>query len=95
MNADFEEKKRNQFKRMFGDKHSLKLLDLQIWNNKDGRLLGDVSFTIGNRLMVQKIQFICKAVAKWLGGELFGTVNLDFSGTVPSLEMMVELHDKV
>ena len=36
------------------------------------------------------IQVVCEKIAKWLGGELYGTVNLDFSGSSPSLEMMVE-----
>ena len=36
------------------------------------------------------IQVVCVKIAKWLGGELYGTVNLDFSGDEPSLEMMVE-----
>ena len=89
------ESRRKQFKRMFGDKYSLKLLDLQVWDNKDGCILGEVSFTFGNRLTALRISAICEDVAEWLGSKLFGTVNLDFAGTIPSLEMMVELHDEV
>ena len=89
------ESRRKQFKRMFVDKYSLKLLGLQVWDNKDGRILGEVSFAFGNRLTALRIQAICEEVAEWLGGELFGTVNLDFAGTIPSLEMMVELYDEV
>lgn len=35
--SGFEELKRKQFKRMFGDKYSLILLNLNYWNEKDGR----------------------------------------------------------
>ncbi len=89
------EKKFKLFKRAFSDKYSLRLLDLQAWDNKDGRTLSNVSFTFGASMAAREIQSCCEKVAKWMGGELFGTVNLDFSGTVPSLEMMVEMHDKV
>ena len=85
------EKKIRLFKREFGDKYSLRLLDFQAWNNKDGRTLASVSFTFGASMTVLEIQSCCEKVAKWMGGELFGTVNLDFSGNVPSLEMVVEL----
>ena len=88
---DIVEQKRKLFKRAFGDKYSLRLLDLQMWNNKDGRTLSDVSFTFGESMTALEIRICCEKIAKWIGGELFGTVNLDFSGNVPSLEMVVEL----
>ncbi len=88
---DIVEKKHKLFKRTFGDKYSLRLLDLQAWNNKDGRALSAVSFTFGATMTALEIQSCCEKIAKWMGGELFGTVNLDFAGNVPSLEMMVEL----
>ena len=62
------ESRRKQFKRMFVDKYSLKLLGLQVWDNKDGRILGEVSFAFGNRLTALRIQAICEEVAEWLGG---------------------------
>ena len=62
------ESRRKQFKRMFVDKYSLKLLGLQVWDNKDGRILGEVSFVFGNRLTALRIQAICEEVAEWLGG---------------------------
>ena len=88
---DVVEKKRKLFKRAFGDKYSLRLLDLQAWNNKDGRTLSAVSFTFGATMTSLEIQSCCEKIARWMGGELFGTVNLDFAGNAPSLEMMVEL----
>lgn len=89
------ETKRKQFKRMFGDKHSLVLLGLKCWNEKDGRTLGEVSFCFGEQLTALEIRNICVTIAEWMGGDLYGTVNIDFSGSSPSLEMMVELHDKM
>ena len=88
---DLVEKKRKLFKRVFGDKYSLKLLDLQVWNNKDGRTRSAVSFTFGAKMTALEIQSCCEKIARWMGGVLFGTVNLDFTGNAPSLEMMVEL----
>lgn len=89
--GDLVEKKRKLFKRVFGDKYSLKLLDLQVWNNKDGRTRSAVSFTFMETMAALEIQSCCEKIAKWIGGDLYGTVNFDFSGTVPSLDMMVEL----
>lgn len=85
------EKKRKLFKRAFGDKYLLRLLDLQAWNNKDGRTLSEVSFIFGAKMTALETQSCCEKIARWMGGELFGTVNLDFAGNAPSLEMMVEL----
>lgn len=90
-----EDKKSKQFKRMFGDKYSLVLFDLNCWSEKDGRVLGEVSFCFSEQLTAIEIQSICEEIAEWMGGELYGTVNIDFSGSVPSLEMMVVLHDTV
>ena len=93
--AVFKETKHKQFKRMFGDKYSLVLLDLKCWNEKDGRSLGEVSFCFDKQLTALEIRNICEKIAEWMGGDLYGTINLDFSGSLPSLEMMVELHNKM
>ena len=71
-------------------KYSLKLMGMQAWDNKDGRELAEVSFMFGELMTALDIQVVCEKIAKWLGGELCGTVNLDFSGSSPSLEMMIE-----
>ena len=91
----FEGMKHKQFKWMFGDKYSLVLLGLKCWNEKDGRTLGEVSFVFAEQLTALEMRNICEKVAEWMGGDLYGTVNIDFSGDSPSLEMMVELHDKM
>lgn len=85
------EKKQKLFNRVFGKKYSLKLLEMEAWGNKDGCELAEVSFLFGELMTALNIQIVCGKIAKWLGGELYGTVNIDFSGTNPSLEMMVEL----
>ena len=84
------EKKKRLFKRVFGKKYSLKLIEMKVWDNKDGRKLAMASFVFGELMTALDIQVVCEKIAKWLGGELYGTVNLDFSGDKPSLEMMVE-----
>ena len=88
--VELVQKKRTLFNRVFGMKYSLKLLEMQAWDNKDGRELAEVSFMFGELMTASDIQVVCEKIAKWLGGELYGTVNLDFSGSSPSLEMMVE-----
>ena len=88
--SEFIEKKKKHFNRDFGMKYSLKLVEMQAWANKDGRELAEVSFEFGELMTASDIQVACEKIAKWLGGELYGTVNLDFSGDEPSLEMMVE-----
>ena len=84
------EKKTKLFNCVFGKKYSLTLIEMKAWDNKDGRELAEVSFVFGELMTALDIQVVCEKIAKWLGGELYGTVNLDFSGDKPSLEMMVE-----
>lgn len=85
------EKKQKLFKRVFGAKYSLSLLELQVAQKDEVHVLLSVVFLFGELMTALDIQVVCEKIAKWLGGELYGTVNLDFSGTSPSLEMMVEL----
>lgn len=92
---EMAEKKRKLFKRVFGDKYWLRLLELKIWDNKDGRTLAEVSFVFGELMTALEIQTVCEKIARWIGGDLLGTVNLDFSGTEPSLEMMLEVHNEI
>ena len=84
------EKKKKFFNRVFGMKYSLMLIEMKARDNKDGRELAEVSFVFGELMTALDIQVVCEKIAKWLGGELYGTVNLDFSGDEPLLEMMVE-----
>lgn len=88
--SELIEKKKKLFNRVFGMKYSLSLIEMKAWDNKDGRELAEVSFAYGELMTALDIQVVCVKIAKWLGGELYGTVNLDFSGDEPSLEMMVE-----
>ena len=88
--AELIDKKKSLFNRVFGMKYSLKLLEMQTWDNKDGRELAEVSLMLGEMMTALDIHVVCEKIARWLGGELYGTVNLDFSGNSPSLEMMIE-----
>lgn len=84
-------KKQKLFKRVFGAKYSLSLLGMQVAQKNDVRTLLSISFLFGELMTALDIQVVCEKIAKWFGGELYGSVNLDFSGTNPSLEMMVEV----
>ena len=85
------EKKQKLFKRVFGAKYLLSLLEMRVAQQEEAHILLSVAFLFGELMTALDIQVVCEKISKWLGGELYGTVNIDFSGTNPSLEMMVEL----
>ena len=47
---------------------------------------------IGVRMTVAGLRRFCNDISAEVGGTLYGTVNLDYSGDVVSVEMMVELN---
>ena len=84
---------RRSFAQKFGRRYGLKLLDLQKWHDKNQGNLGQASFLFGGRMSMEEFHIVCQKVAEWMGGELYGTVNIDFCGSVPSADIMVE-YDK-
>lgn len=46
---------------------------------------------VGHRMTIAGLRRLCDDVSSEVGGTLYGTVNLDYSGGVVSVEMMVEL----
>ena len=57
----------------------------------NGRLL-QIDFSgVGHRMTISGLRRLCDDVSSEVGGTLYGTVNLDYSGDVVSVEMMVEL----
>lgn len=57
----------------------------------NGRLL-QIDFSgIGHRMTIAGLRRLCDDVSAAVGGTLYGTVNLDYSGDVVSVEMIVEL----
>ena len=46
---------------------------------------------VGHRMTIAGLRRLCDDVSEMVGGTLYGTVNLDYSGNVVSVEMMVEL----
>ena len=81
---------RRSFAQKFGRRYGLKLLDLQKWHDKNMGNLGLASFLFGERMSMEEFYIVCQKVAEWMGGELYGTVNIDFFGSVPSADIMVE-----
>lgn len=56
-----------------------------------GQLL-QIDFSgVGHRMTIAGLWRLCDDVSSEVGGTLYGTVNLDYSGDVVSVEMMVEL----
>lgn len=57
----------------------------------DNRLL-QIDFSgVGHRMTIAGLRRLCDDISAIVGGKLYGTVNLDYSGDVVSVEMMVEL----
>jgi len=84
-----EDRKRRNFNRKFGKRYGVKLLYLQTHSNPDGQCFADVDFLFGSRMTAEAIGLMCENIAEWIGGELRGTVNIDFAGR-PSLSIVVE-----
>ena len=47
---------------------------------------------VGHRMTIAGLRRLCDDISSEVGGTLYGTVNLDYSGDVVSVEMMVELN---
>ena len=87
--ASFEKVKRQNFNRKFGKCYGIKLLELQT-HNLQGQCFADIDFLFRPRMTAEEIGMMCENIAAWIGGELHGTVNIDYSGK-PSLSIVVEL----
>lgn len=85
---------RRSFAQKFGRRYGLKLLDFQKWHDKNQGTLGQASFLFGGHMSMEEFRIVCQKVAEWMGGELYGTVNIDFFGTVPSADIMVEYDNR-
>ena len=88
--SQVEEAKRRNFNRRFGKPYGVKLLGLQRHVTPQGQRFADVDFVFPVHLTADEIGMMCEKIAKWFGGELYGTVNIDYSGK-PSLSIVVEL----
>ena len=63
---------------------------IQVFANEDGKGFGEVTAEVGDRMMLGGLQSLCDEIAETMGGGLYGTVNIDFSGSCALFEMMVE-----
>ena len=81
--------KRRNFNRKFGKRYGIKLMELQGHCNPQGEGFIDIDFLFGSRMTAEAIGMMCENIAAWVGGELRGTVNIDFSGR-PTLAIVVE-----
>jgi hypothetical protein len=58
----------------------------------NGRLL-QIDFSgVGHRMTIAGLRRLCEDISAMVGGILYGTVNIDYSGDVISVEMVVELY---
>ena len=84
-----EETKRRNFNRKFGNRYGVTLMELQGHRNPQGEGFVDIDFLFDSRMTAEAIGMMCENIAAWVGGELRGTVNIDFSGR-PTLAIVVE-----
>ena len=57
----------------------------------NGRLLQIDFVGVGHRMTIAGLRRLCDDISAEICGTLYGTVNLDYSGDVVSVEMIVEL----
>ena len=88
--SQVEAVKRRNFNRRFGKPYGVKLLGLQCHVTPQGQSFADVDFAFPVHLTAEEIGMMCENIAAWIGGNLHGTVNIDYSGK-PSLSIVVEL----
>lgn len=81
--------KQSDFDAVFGERYGIKLMLLQGHVNPQGQGFVDVDFLFNPRMTAEAIEMMCENIAVWIGGELRGTVNIDFSGR-PSIAIVVE-----
>ena len=60
-------------------------------SGENGRMLQIDFAGVGNRMTIAGLRRLCDDISAMAGGTLYGTVNIDYSGDVVSVEMMVEL----
>lgn len=92
MNKEVQENRRKIEKRLV-ERFALTHVHVQFVSRsgeKDQLLQIDFS-GIGVRMTVAGLRRLCDDVSAEVGGTLYGTVNLDYSGDVVSVEMMVDL----
>ena len=76
------------------ERFSLSYVHVQsIYRPKANARLLQIDFVgVGHRMTIAGLRRLCDDVSSEVGGTLYGTVNLDYSGDVVSVEMMVELN---
>lgn len=77
-------------KRQYG----IKLLEFEDWVNRtDGRRFCEIAILldggVAEDLTIIKLHELAEAIAERLGGQVYGSVNIDYSGTNPSVEILV------
>ena len=60
-------------------------------SGENGRMLQIDFAGVGNRMTIAGLRRLCDDISAMAGGTLYGTVNIDYSGDVVSVGMMVEL----
>lgn len=79
--------------------YGIKLLEFEDWiNRSDGRRFCEIAFLLGGgiaeNLTISKLYELAEEIAAKLGGQVYGSVNIDYSGTNPSVEILVGFGDE-
>jgi len=83
-----------EWERILDKKYSLRDSYFQFYTNDNSDVLGDFSACLVKKLTLDELKTMCDEIAALVGGELYGTVNIDFFGSRYSFEMMIEWQAK-
>jgi len=83
-----------EWERLLNKKYSLRDSYFQFYTNDNSDVLGDFSACLVKKLTLDELKAMCDEIAALVGGELYGTVNIDFFGSRYSFEMMIEWQTK-
>lgn len=83
-----------EYQELLNRKYSLTDSHLQFLTNSNSDVLGEFSAILRNKLTLDALKTMCEEIAAFVGGSLYGTVNVDFSGSCYSFEMMIEFQEK-
>jgi len=86
--------KASEWERTLNRKYSLRDSHFQFYTNDSADVLGAFSACLVKKLALDELKAVCEGIAALVGGELCGTVNIDFFGSRYSFEMMVEWQAK-
>ena len=84
-----------EVKRKLSARFSLKNLDVDFDIHGDGvKAHYQIYFMIRDSITLEGLRDLCDEISEYLGGDLYGEVHIDYSGTTTSVDMLCELPEQ-